>query len=222
MGKRAAMCDDACYQLHLNGAFAPYTGIFLARKTGLSGTRNLNKRMIELLRAIWASNNSGAGSLESQSHRHMMKERQRREKMKQSYLLLHSMLPPRSKNDQASIVQQATIELQNLQNWKNELQRRNHDLNERLIGKRPITEEEKNNEFVNIKLKVGNPSCGIDSMIAALQSLKSMGLSTRAIRSQFSELEFEATIEVENKLEVREVEKAVETALMEAEKCRWD
>ena len=64
-------------------------------------SRNVNKRMIEYWRKHWHEKKElpvSAGDLEREKcHRHMLNERMRREKQKQCYLALHSMLPRNTK-----------------------------------------------------------------------------------------------------------------------------
>lgn len=84
------------------GAFEPYRRDPAAEEGGLvvspGGSGNANKRMIELLRKRARTGRSDdADDGNGRSYRHMINERQRREKMKQSYSELHSLLPPGSK-----------------------------------------------------------------------------------------------------------------------------
>lgn len=61
-----------------------------------SNRMNMNKRMIEFSRRIWPqkTGNGAEQELEKERcYRHMMSERMRREKQKQSYSALYSMLP---------------------------------------------------------------------------------------------------------------------------------
>lgn len=84
------------------GAFEPYRRDPAAEEGGLvvspSGSGNANKRMIELLRKRARTGRSDdADDGNDRSYRHMINERQRREKMKLSYSELHGLLPPGSK-----------------------------------------------------------------------------------------------------------------------------
>ncbi|XP_043697768.1 transcription factor BHLH148 [Telopea speciosissima] len=169
--------------------------------------RNMHKRMIELLRAIPTARKENREIENDRSYRHMMNERLRREKQKQSYAALRSMLPPQTKNDKNSIVHMAAAHLQELKSEKEELRRRNHEVKTILTG----------NEDKKIRFRVNNPSSAVDSMIGVLKHLKDMNLQARTIRSKFSAQELSAVIEVETQIEAAEVEKEVQKALMEVE-----
>lgn len=84
------------------GAFKPYRRDPAGEEVGLvvspSGSGNANKRMVELLRKRARTGRSDdADDGKGRSYRHMINERQRREKMRQSYSELHSLLPSGSK-----------------------------------------------------------------------------------------------------------------------------
>lgn len=68
-----------------------------------SNVGNMNKRMIEFLRRSWPgtgrTGNGGGEQEKERCFRHMMSERLRREKQRQSYLALQSMLPMGNKVD---------------------------------------------------------------------------------------------------------------------------
>nr|BAH57060.1 AT5G43650 [Arabidopsis thaliana] len=49
--------------------------------------------MVNLLRKNWEEKKNTVAPEKERSRRHMLKERTRREKQKQSYLALHSLLP---------------------------------------------------------------------------------------------------------------------------------
>lgn len=55
--------------------------------------RNMNKRMIEFLKKNWSPKNGQVKIEKEKVHKHMIKERIRREKQKQSYLNLYKLLP---------------------------------------------------------------------------------------------------------------------------------
>uniref|UniRef100_A0A0D3E6A2 Uncharacterized protein n=1 Tax=Brassica oleracea var. oleracea TaxID=109376 RepID=A0A0D3E6A2_BRAOL len=67
-----------------------------------SSSVNVNKRMLNLLRKIWEENKNALAPEKERCRQHMMKERTRRMKQKQSYLALHSLLPFATKNDKNS------------------------------------------------------------------------------------------------------------------------
>ncbi|PON83312.1 Basic helix-loop-helix transcription factor [Trema orientale] len=177
---------------------------------------NMNKRMIEFWRRrSWNKYENNEGEHEKERcFRHMMNERMRREKQKQSYLALHSMLPMGTKNDKNSIVQIATMKIQQLERYKEELRQQNMELEEILAGG---NEEEIKTKWTKIKLKVANPTSGVDSMVEVLNCLKKLGLKARNIHSAFSAQEFSAELEIETKVGATEIEEAMQQTLIEAE-----
>jgi hypothetical protein len=81
-------------------AFAAYTEKprteFGSGSTGGDDRRNyanVNKRMMEFLRRSWHPRVETEEPEKERCFRHMMNERVRRERQKQSYMALHSMLP---------------------------------------------------------------------------------------------------------------------------------
>lgn len=60
-------------------------------------SQNTNKKMMEFLRRIWSATMEDRVPNSERCHRHKINERMRREKEKQHYLALHSMLPPGTK-----------------------------------------------------------------------------------------------------------------------------
>lgn len=79
-------------------AFVPYPnrsrGEFVSQNTGNgSNCGNANKKMIQFLRKIQPAKMESPEHDSERSHRHMINERMRREREKQNYLALHSMLP---------------------------------------------------------------------------------------------------------------------------------
>ncbi|GJM96558.1 hypothetical protein PR202_ga13406 [Eleusine coracana subsp. coracana] len=150
-----------------------------------------------------------AGNVESsRGFRHMMRERQRREKLSQSYADLYAMVAARSKGDKNSIVQAAAIHIHELKGAREQLQRRNEDLKARILG------HDARQPSVKLDFEVDDPACGIDSMIGALRRLKSMGVKARGIRSNMSSGRLWTEMNVETTIAACEVEKAVEEALM--------
>ncbi|XP_020576250.1 transcription factor BHLH148-like [Phalaenopsis equestris] len=113
----------------------------MSRARGGDG-RNIHRRIIELLRRIQRGKQSGSGKgggggggIESSKggegsrvFRHMMRERQRRERLSQSYADLHAMLSARTKADKNSIVQTAAAVVRELKGVKEGLQKRNEEL----------------------------------------------------------------------------------------------
>ncbi|PIA45214.1 hypothetical protein AQUCO_01700627v1 [Aquilegia coerulea] len=195
----------------IRSAFVPYTKPTVPFKLAnlIKGRQNMNKRMIEFLRTL-PRNNTSCEHLEfekERNYRHMVKERLRRNKQKQTYVALHSMLPPGTKNDKNSVLQMAALHLQELKGLKEELKKNLSHLNERAIQ-----------ETTTIHLRWPFPSSGIDSMIGVLTCLKSMGLKARTIRSEFSVGEFYSVLEIEQKVEAVVVEKAIQIALADVER----
>ncbi|KAF8388178.1 hypothetical protein HHK36_026844 [Tetracentron sinense] len=202
------------YQSAFHGYTTPIEGLGLENSAAASNRRNMNKRMIELLRAIPTGTSEIKEKPEKdRCYRHMINERFRREKQKQNYEALHSMLPPGTKNDKNSIIRKAAIHVQELQVQKEELQRRNMEIETNLAAK-----EGEKAEVATIRVRVGNPSSAIDSIIEVLGCLKIMKLKAKMIQSEFSALEFSAILEIETQVEVAEVEKVVQRALMEVER----
>lgn len=55
-------------------------------------------------------------------------------------------------------------------------------------------------EKAKIKAKVGNPICGVDSMLEVLKCLRNCGTKANSIQSSFSHQEFSTLIEIETKV----------------------
>ncbi|XP_010278181.1 PREDICTED: transcription factor bHLH92-like [Nelumbo nucifera] len=180
----------------------------------LSNPSNMNKRMIEFLRVISTGRSENRESKNDRCYRHMINERARRDKQRQNFEALRSMLPTKIKNEKISIVQAATSYLQDLEKLKVGLQKRNSELEERLTAK----ECQSLDTTKKIRLRVCCPSSAINSMLGVLRCLKSMDMETRTIQSQFSALEFSAILEIETQMEAETVEKAIQSSLMEAER----
>ncbi|CAA2971368.1 transcription factor bHLH92 [Olea europaea var. sylvestris] len=180
-----------------------------------SNHRNLNKRMIEFLKTT-STRMRVETTIETENernHKHMISERMRREKHKQSYLALHKLLPVGTKSDKNSILHKATKNIEDLQNYKEQLERRNSELEMVLAGK----VDENKLEKALIKLKVAYPASGIDSMLEVLKCLENTGSKLRAIQSNFSQHEYSASLEIETKIRAADVEKAVQRTLSEVE-----
>ncbi|KAF3456865.1 hypothetical protein FNV43_RR01519 [Rhamnella rubrinervis] len=175
---------------------------------------NMNKRMIEFLRRSWPGRVGNGLELEKEKcYRHMMSERMRREKEKQGFSALHAMLPMGTKNDKKSIVQIATMKLQQMQKDKEELWTRNTEL-ERILG----SKEREMDMGTMINLKVKNPASGVDSMVEVLKFLKQSRLQTRSIQSVFSPKLFSAQLQIQTEIGGAEVEEAMQRTLYEAER----
>ncbi|XP_062212361.1 transcription factor BHLH148-like [Phragmites australis] len=144
----------------------------------------------------------------SRGFRHMMRERQRREKLSQSYADLYAMVSTRSKGDKNSIVQSAAIYIHELKGARDQLQRRNEELKAKILG------HDAQQQCVKVQFVVDEPSSAIDSMIGALRRLKSMDVRARGVRSNMSNGRLRTEMIVETTIAAAEVERAVEEALM--------
>ncbi|KAJ1293670.1 hypothetical protein BS78_01G086600 [Paspalum vaginatum] len=151
-----------------------------------------------------------AGSVESsRGFRHMMRERQRREKLSQSYADLHALVAARSRGDKNSIVQSAAIYIHELKGAREQLLRRNEELKARILG------HDAGQQCVKVQFEVDDPASGVDSMIGALRRLRTMGVRARGIRSNMAGRRLCTEMNVETTIAAAEVEKAVEEALLQ-------
>lgn len=100
-------------------------------------------------------------------------------------------------NDKKSIVQIATMKLQQMQSYKEELWRRNMEL-ERMLG----SKEKDIAMGTKINLKVENPTSGVDSMVEVLKLLKQRRLKTKNIQSVFSPELFSAQLQIQTKVHI--------------------
>lgn len=89
----------------------------------------------------------------------------------------------------------ATTNIQQLQRCKEELRKRNMELEYSILGKDGSV------KWSKLRLRVANPISGVDSMLEVLKCLQSLGLKTRNIQSSFSAHEFSVEIEFENKVD---------------------
>ncbi|KAG6469070.1 transcription factor BHLH148-like [Zingiber officinale] len=175
-----------------------------------TGGGNMHRRVVEMLKRISKAEEQAPSPVaNSRGFRHMMRERQRREKLSESYAGLYSMIASKSKSDKNSIVQSATQYLRELKEVKQALQKRNEELTARVLG---------SDEVATIKIRVENPSSPIESMIGALRCLQNLNVTGKAIHSDLSCSEFSATVSIDTKIETADVEKAVGEALMGVEK----
>ncbi|RLN40705.1 uncharacterized protein C2845_PM01G28660 [Panicum miliaceum] len=152
---------------------------------------------------------AGAAVESSRGFRHMMRERQRREKLSQNYADLYAMVAARSKGDKNSIVQSAAIYIHELKGARKQLRRRNEELKARILG------HDARQQCVKVQFEVDEPASAIDSMIGALRRLKGMDVRARGIRSTMSGRRLWTEMNVETTIAAGEVEKAVEEALMQ-------
>ncbi|XP_008786099.2 transcription factor BHLH148-like [Phoenix dactylifera] len=182
-----------------------------------TGGRNIHRRVIEFLRTIPMATREesfrGVVAEGSREFRHLMRERQRRERLSQGYADLRYMLSNRSKGDKNSVVQAAAVYLKELEGVREELQKRNEELEETAAGKRGVV------EGATIKLRVMNPSSAVDSMMGALQCLRGMELAAASMQAELRSDELSAVVNLKSKnVAIAEVERAMECALEEVEK----
>ncbi|XVF62967.1 hypothetical protein PTKIN_Ptkin09bG0051200 [Pterospermum kingtungense] len=187
-----------------SSAFVPYpntsrTELGLEAASGSNGVNsgNMNKRMIEFLRKSWPTTTQAQDIEKDRCFRHMMNERMRREKQKRSYLDLYSILPLGTKNDKNSIVQTASKRVHELEWLKKDLERRNYELQTNLVA---MMNKDQNDEGTKIRVRVDNPTSGIDSMLAVLKCLKEMNSKPRMIQSKFTDQQFLAVLDIETEV----------------------
>uniref|UniRef100_A0ACD5WA49 Uncharacterized protein n=1 Tax=Avena sativa TaxID=4498 RepID=A0ACD5WA49_AVESA len=190
-----------------------------------NGNGNIHRRMMGMLGRM--GQGTGDEELPPQQHqhqqqasavessrgfRHMMRERQRREKLSQSYADLYALVSSRSRGDKNSIVQSAATYIHELKAARDRLQRRSEELKAKILG------HDAQQQCVRVQFEVDQPSSSVDSMIGALRSLKGMNVKTRGIRSTLAGHRLTTEINVETTIAACEVEKAVEEALQEVER----
>ncbi|CAN7027338.1 hypothetical protein IGI04_025270 [Brassica rapa subsp. trilocularis] len=191
-------------------AFRSYVRDREQRMVSSSSTVNVKRRMVNLLRKNWEEKKIVAVPEKERCRRHMMKERTRREKQKQSYLALQSLLPA-TKSDKNSIVEKAVDQIRKLEGLKKELERKMNVLE----AKSARDHDEMNGK--KVKFNVQEPLSGIDSVVEVLQCLKSMGTNLNTVQANFSPHEFSATMNIETQIRGEEVEKRVQKRLQETE-----
>ncbi|XP_047335785.1 transcription factor bHLH92-like [Impatiens glandulifera] len=187
-----------------SSAFIPYNHrTNFPRLTG--GSRiNVNRRMVEFLRRTWSPPAPAPAEMEvrERGYRHMINERIRREKQKESYSTLRGLLPNGTKNDKNTIVQVAAKEIVEMERRRRELENQNKEMAARL-GKRlcSLDGEDEGSVSYNkkIMLKMANPSSscsGIDSVLEVLRCLKKNGLKAKSIQSNFSNNQISAVLHI--------------------------
>ncbi|CAL1396478.1 unnamed protein product [Linum trigynum] len=155
-------------------------------------------------------------SSREQSFRHMMTERLRREREKEAYADLHSLLPPSTKNEKNAIMRGAMLRIQELRGHKQALERRITELQD--AGIESDHREIDSRVVKKIRIKVENPTSGLDSILDVLHLLKRSGAETTSIESRFSRQELEAAMDVNTQIEAGEVEEAVQRSLYDTER----
>ncbi|KAK6914032.1 Myc-type, basic helix-loop-helix (bHLH) domain [Dillenia turbinata] len=178
-----------------------------------SNSDSMNMKMVNSVGDNGIKQSEAMEPEKDRSHQPMINERMRREREKQNYNALHSLLPPKTKDDKNSIVTVAIKEVQEMQSQKKELEKRNEELMRNLVE-----EEDEKIEVAKIRVTVNKPSSGIDSMLGVFHCLKNLGIKIRSIQSNFSYEQLSAILEIETKLPAEEVEKEVERTLIDVEK----
>ncbi|XP_031495343.1 transcription factor bHLH92 isoform X2 [Nymphaea colorata] len=200
-------------------AFVPYLrpetrhlNLNLNRNLNPKG-KNMNKRVIELLRRIQAAGVMGQELEHDFGYRHMINERQRRGKLRRNFEILQSLLPPKTKNDKMSVVQMAAQELVGLKRRKEELQGQNEELTRLMVGGNGGGDQ-KRSDTATIRVKVGNAGnrSPIDSAVGVAACLKSRGLRVVRLKMEFSPPELSAVVDVEAQ-DGREAEEAISESL---------
>lgn len=209
--------DVFCYE---NGpvnqsAFVPYIcRPWGGREVGVGSSSmevhptNMSRRMIEFMRRSFTVKIETQEPDSKRCYRHKMSERLRRQRERNGYLALNSLLPHDTKKDKNSIMLMAAKKIQELEMCKEMLKGRNDEIEERLAASGI-----RNVESTKIRIKVANPTSGVDPMIDVLKCLKSLGTKTRSIQSQFSDQELVAVMEIESEIEAAEIENAVKRTL---------
>ncbi|KAF9673521.1 hypothetical protein SADUNF_Sadunf10G0032900 [Salix dunnii] len=196
-------------------AFVPYTrrpeaGREMRQESSSRGGRptNMNKRMLEFMGRSLSVNIETQEPDSKRCNRHKMSERLRRERERNGYLALHSLLPLGTKKDKSSIVQMAAKRIQELETCKRIMERRNGEIEEKLTANGIV-----NVESTKVRIEVANPSSGMDPMVDILKCLKSLGAKTRSVQSQISDQQLTAVMDIETEIEAAEIENAVKRTL---------
>lgn len=93
-------------------------------------------------------------------------------------------------SDKNSIVKTAAKRIRELQCCKQELERKNYEL-ESNLGK---------NGGSKIRVNVNNPTSGVDSMLEVLKCSKNLGSSARSIQAEFSDQKLTAVLDIETQV----------------------
>ena len=107
-----------------------------------------------------------------------------------------------AQNEKISIIQVASAEIRKLEKRKEELEKRNSGMVD-LVAREGIMggvygEGGGGKRRAKIRVRVDNPTSGIDSLQEVLKCLKHMGLSASGIGFELSKLELSAVIEIDN------------------------
>ncbi|KAL9689072.1 hypothetical protein QQ045_033502 [Rhodiola kirilowii] len=172
---------------------------------------NVKRRMVEMLRGRWKKSEEATVAEKERRLKHMVKEMLRRRSHNEGFTSLRAILPTRTKSDKISIITAAATEIMRTRRTLEDLRRRNMELKKKLDAKG------KGGVMSIVKIRVGNPVSGIDSMVEVLHCLKDSGSDIRRIRAHFSEQELSAELEVDSRIAENEVEKAVQNTLVQVE-----
>ncbi|XP_042419217.1 transcription factor BHLH148-like [Zingiber officinale] len=201
-----------------SSAFFQYIRCSPAEKTGSCGAGNIHRRFIQFWQSMAAESWRRVAAKESMSEgnggrgpgfQHMMRERQRRERMSQSYAELHSLLPRGSKGDKISIVRSVTDYLIELRWERERLWRRSRELE--LMNRGKAEEEGKK---IKMEVKSASP---FGNVISALRVLKRKGVEASAIGTEFSGEKLTVELVVETEEGRTEAERVLKAALDEIE-----
>uniref|UniRef100_A0A7N0USI4 BHLH domain-containing protein n=1 Tax=Kalanchoe fedtschenkoi TaxID=63787 RepID=A0A7N0USI4_KALFE len=177
-------------------------------------SKNVKKRVVEMLRKKWLEP-TVLQKHKERSFRRMVNERLRRQSHREGYTGLHAILPIGTKCDKVSITEAAISEIIKTRRGLEGHQRRNRELNEKLAA--AIAMRGKVVGTSKVRIRVGNPTSGIHSMLEVLHCLKGLGSDIRRMQSHFSVTEFSAELEIHSQIAEDEVEKAVQTTLIRVE-----
>ncbi|CAM8918220.1 unnamed protein product [Rhodiola kirilowii] len=176
-----------------------------------SEEKNVKRRMVEMLRGRWKKSEEATVAEKERRLKHMVKEMLRRRSHKEGFTSLRAILPTRTKSDKISIITAAATEIMRTRRTLEDLRRRNMELKKKLDAKG------KGGVMSIVKIRVGNPVSGIDSMVEVLHCLKGSGSDIRRIQAHFSEQELSAELDVDSRIAENEVEKAVQNTLVQVE-----
>ncbi|GAB4843250.1 hypothetical protein Ancab_013218 [Ancistrocladus abbreviatus] len=201
-------------------AFLPYSPYRPRERFEIEGAKRASstrKRLIEFLRMDWRRKVENMKPESERCYRHMMNERMRRQRHRDSYSAIHSMLPKGTKGDKRSIIEGARSEIEVLKKSMEGLEGRNLKVEAELASLREEKAEEEGGSI--IKVAVDNSSPKLDSMLAVLKRIKSMGLAARSIQCDASDQDFSVVLQIDSisKGKAAEVEKAVQRRLHQIE-----
>ncbi|KAL8104993.1 hypothetical protein AgCh_028961 [Apium graveolens] len=148
-------------------AFVSYTQHILHETPAFESNKlNIKKRMTEfLINNTTATAQRNDYSETERCGQHVMNERMRREKQRHGYMLLHSILPSRTKRDKLSITITAAREIKELKKRREELERHKSEMDEVLGARESSGKGSSEMEEAKIRINVAHPSSGIDSML---------------------------------------------------------